>query len=272
MDCIKLTKKGEFLEAIEILILCKNGDIKTVLWNSSNIYGKDFVDHLATVAQGQDITERKITQAKILKTVIKTEEKERTRFAKDLHDGLGTLLSSINIYLSLIKSGDLEETEKKNIINFAKALIDEAILNTKEIANNLKPNIISHFGLVLSLKSFCKKVNETGVINISFNSDIKKDINKESEVALFRIIKELINNTLKHASASKIDINITDDGDLLTFTFQDNGIGFDTNKIIDQEKTNGMGIQNIISRIKTINGTYVIESNKKEGTKVIIKI
>lgn len=272
MDCIKLTKKGQFLESIEILILCKNGNVKTVLWNSSNIYGKDFVDHLATVAQGQDITERKLTQEKILKTIFKTEEKERTRFAKDLHDGLGTLLSSINIYLSLIKSGDLEEIEKKNIVNFAKALIDEAILNTKEIANNLKPNIISRFGLVPSLQSFCKKVNETGVINISFNSDIKKDINKESEVALFRIIKELINNTLKHASASKIDINITDDENVLIFDFQDNGIGFDTNKIIDQEETDGTGIQNIISRIKTINGSYVIESNKKQGTKFVIKI
>jgi len=272
MDCIKLTKKGEFLKSIEILISCKNGDIKTVLWNSSNIYDKDNINHLATIAQGLDITEQKQTQEKILRSIIETEEKERTRFAKDLHDGLGALLSSINIYLSLIKSGDVEEKEKQNMIDYAKGLIDEAILNTKEIANNLKPNIISRFGLIPSIKSFCEKINKTGVINISLHFDIKKEISKELEVTLFRIIKELINNTLKYASADKININLIDDGDLLTLTFQDNGIGFDTNKIIDRRETDGMGIHNIISRIKAINGTCKIESQKGDGTKVIIKI
>jgi len=272
MDCINLTKKGEFLESIEISILCKNGDIKTVLWNSANIYDKDNINHLATIAQGQDITERKQTQEKILRAIIETEERERTRFAKDLHDGLGTLLSSINIYLSLIKSGDLKETEKQNMINYAKELLDEAILNTKEIADNLKPNIINRFGLIPSLKSFCEKINRTGVINITFHSDIKKEIKNEIEVALFRITKELINNTLKHASASKINIYLMDERDFLTLTFQDNGTGFDTNKIIDRKETDGMGIQNIISRIKAINGTCKIESNKGVGTKVIIKI
>jgi len=260
------------LESIENSVLCKNGNLKTVLWNSSNIYDKDYVNHLATIAQGQDITERKQAQEKILKTIIETEEKERARFAKDLHDGLGTLLSSINIYLSLIKSGNIEETEKQNMINFAKGLIGEAILNTKEIANNLKPNIINRFGLISSIKSFCEKINKTGAINISFYSDIKNEIKKELEVTLFMITKELINNTLKHASACNININLIYNGDLLTLTYKDNGIGFDTNKIINQEETNGMGIQNIISRIKALNGTCKMESNNEDGTKVIIEI
>ncbi|MCD6555786.1 MAG: PAS domain S-box protein [Bacteroidales bacterium] len=272
MNCIKLTEKGEFLESIEMSILCKNNDIKTVLWNSANIYDKDYINHIATIAQGQDITERKQTQEKILSTILKTEEKERARFAKDLHDGLGTLLSSINIYLSIIKSGNINKTEKQNMINFAKGLIDEAILNTKEIANNLKPNIINNLGLIPTIKSFCEKINKTGTINISFYSDIKKELKKELEVTLFRITKELINNTLKHAFADKININLISDKDLLILTYKDNGIGFDTNNIINQAETKGTGIQNIISRVKAINGTCEIKSNKKIGINVIIKV
>jgi len=272
MDCIKLTQDGEYLESVEISILCKNKNEKIILWNSSNIYDKDNKTLLATIAQGQDITERKQTEKKILNAIIETEEKEKERFAKDLHDGLGTLLSSINIYISLIKSKDIDETEKQNMINYIKGLIDEAILNTKEIANNLRPNIINRFGLIPSIKSFCKKINNTGFIKILFNTNITKDIKKELEVTLFRIVKELINNALKHASAKNIEINLFNEGKLLIFTYKDNGIGFDTDKIINKKETTGMGIKNIISRIKAIDGTCKINSNKEKGTEIIIDV
>ena len=125
--------------------LTKNGKIIPVEINSRLIA---YSNGKAILSMARDITERKQTERKIVNAIIETEEKEKERFAKDLHDGLGTLLSSINIYISLIKSGQVDDAQKENLFNYTKGLIDEAIMNAKEIANNLRPNVISRFGLL----------------------------------------------------------------------------------------------------------------------------
>ena len=227
---------------------------------------------IAIMANIRDITEKKQTERKILNAIIETEEKERERFAKDLHDDLGTLLSSINLYIKLLISKETKEDEKQDILNLTKGLIDGAISNTKEIANNLRPNIISRFGLIPAIKSYCDKINETGLIKIILNAIINKNLNKDLEVAIYRIIKELINNTLKHASATKIEINISNYRKILKLIYIDNGIGFDIEKIINKKLTKGMGLSNIMSRIKAINGTYKIFSSKEKGTKLVIEV
>ncbi len=253
----------------ELEHLSKDGKIIPVEIKARKI---DYNNNETILSIARDITERKQTERKILNAVIETEEKDKERFAKDLHDGLGTLLSSINLYLSLIKSEDIDESERQNMLNYTKGLINEAIQNTKEIANNLRPNIITRFGLIASVKSFCENINETGLIKVIFNSDIKKDLDKEVEVTLFRIIKELINNTLKHASANHIEIDLLLNKKLLTLIYIDNGIGFDVDKIMKNKLTEGMGISNIISRIKAINGICKINSSKGKGIKVIIEV
>lgn len=233
----------------------------------------DYYSEKAILSMARNITERKQTERKILNAIIETEEKDKERFAKDLHDGLGTLLSSINIYVNMLKSTLLEETERENILNYTKGLIDEAIHNTREIANNLRPDAISRFGLIKSIKAHCEMINKSGLvtINVNYGPDFSK-LNEDLEVALYRVILELINNTLKHASADEVEINLQHENKLLTLNYYDNGIGFNVERTIEKKTHKGMGLSNIISRIKAVNGTCKILSEEGKGTSVIIKI
>jgi len=228
----------------------------------------------AVLSMARDITERKQTERKIVNAIIETEEREKERFAKDLHDGLGTLLSSINIYISLLKSGQVEESEKENILDYTKGLIDEAILNAKEIANNLRPNIISRFGLVAAVNSLCEKINKTGIMKIEFTANKIKseDLNKDLEVTLYRIINELINNALNHASADAVKINLFREFNMIKLIFSDNGIGFNVEEVMNRKSGNSMGLSNIMSRVDAINGFCKINSTPEKGTEVIINV
>jgi PAS domain S-box-containing protein len=233
----------------------------------------DYNSQKAILSMARDITERKQTERKILNAIIETEEKEKERFAKDLHDGLGTLLSSINIYVNMLKSPDLDKEEMGNILNYTKGLIGEAIHNTREIANNLKPDVITRFGLTSAIKSHCEMINTTGLVTVDyrFGPDFGK-LNEDVEVTVFRVIKELINNTLKHASANKVEINLDYKNKVLTLDYSDNGIGFDVDKELKEKNHKGMGLSNIMSRIKAVNGTCKIYSKKGKGARVLIQI
>jgi len=233
----------------------------------------DYYGGKAILCIARNITERKQIERKILNAIIETEEKNKERFAKDLHDGLGTLLSSINIYISLLKSEKIVENERNEILDYTKGLIDEAIINTKEITNNLRPNIINSFGLTTSVKSFCDKINDTGLIKILFNSNIENNIlDKDIEVALFRIINELINNTLKHAFANNVLIELILEKKLIILIYKDDGIGFDVESVINDKVPKGMGLSNVMSRIKAVNGKCEITSTKDKGIQVKINI
>ena len=233
----------------------------------------DFNSGKTILSMARNITERKQTERKVLNAIIETEEKEKERFAKDIHDGLGTLLSSINIYVNMLKSTDMEEAERGNILNYTNGLIDEAIHNAREIANNLRPDIISRFGLITAIKAHCEMIKKSGLITINFKygPDFSK-IDEDLEVTLYRVIKELINNTLRHASADEIEINLQYEDKLLTLDYFDNGIGFDVERTIKKKAHKGMGLSNIMSRIKAVNGTCEIFSDSGNGTTVIAKI
>jgi PAS domain S-box-containing protein len=248
----------------------KNGTVFPVEIKSHII---DYSNKKAILSIARDISGRKQTERKILNAIIDTEEKNKERFAKDLHDGLGTLLSTINIYLNMLKSETTEPAEKDNILDFTKGLVNEAIQNTKEIAYNLMPDSISRFGLIGAINAHSERINKTGLISINFNhtSDIKK-LNEDLELTLFRVIKELINNTLKHAKADTININLTKEESLIVLKFNDNGQGFDVESTLSENYHKGQGLSNLISRVKAINGTFKIDSKKGYGTSVLIKV
>jgi PAS domain S-box-containing protein len=234
----------------------------------------DYGSTKAILSIARDISERKQAERKILNAIIETEEKEKERFAKDLHDGMGPLLSTIKIYLNLIKSSEASETEKKKFLDDAMALTDEALVNTREIANDLRPSNINRFGLAASVRTLCEKFNTGGIIHIEFEMKNfqQDDLGKDLEVTLYRIINELINNTLKHASARNISILIIKENELLILAYYDDGIGFDSAKIMESKTQKGMGLSNIMSRVRAVNGTCSINKSNKTGTEVIIKV
>ncbi len=234
----------------------------------------DYAGSKAILNISRDITERKQLQKKIIKTIYETEERERTRFAQDLHDGLGALLSSINIYINLMKSGTLEKTEFDNILNYTKELVNEAIVSARYIANNLKPNLLKHYGLLESLKSFINTINASGTIKIHFKHDnYSAKLDKEIDLIVFRIINELINNTLKHAHAQNVIITIENikEPNGLRLHYVDDGVGFDP-ELIKELSNKGMGLNNIIRRVESMNGTceFISAADKGVSTKITL--
>lgn len=220
----------------------------------------------------RDITERKEVRKKILKTVIETEEKERRRFAKDLHDGLGPLLSTIKLYINEIESEEADEQEKKDYIKYTSELIDEAVSSTRTISNNITPNIISNYGLVRSLESFCNKINKTQQISVNFKTiQIEEKFDETIELILYRIITELINNTLKHASAKNIDVILELLNRKLILIYRDDGVGYSLEKVLNED-SGGMGLKNIISRINSINGSFSFNESINKGSELKIRI
>ncbi|MBO7142686.1 MAG: response regulator [Bacteroidales bacterium] len=218
-----------------------------------------------------DITKLKDIDRAIFSTITTTEERERTRMAMELHDGIGALLSSINIYINLILSGEMEKSEVRNILSLTKNLVDEAIQSAKEIANNLHPVILTRFGLVATISSFIEQIEQAGIVKIGFSySKFKKLENKNLELTLYRIIHELINNTLKYAKARNIAISLTSQPTTIQLEYADDGLGIDLGEIKD--KKTGMGMSNIEGRIKALNGICNFQTKPQKGFHVFIEI
>ena len=214
---------------------------------------------------------RLIMEKRVLNAVINTEESERKRFAKDLHDGLGPLLSSVKMSFSAVTVSP-EKKDQRAILESAKQAINEAISSLKEISNNLSPHILDNFGLASAIRSFTNKIDQTGKIKIEFRSNIhEKRYPGNTEVILYRAICELINNTLKHSKAKKILISLDEEDGKLKVLYQDDGKGFDYNQVLLNE-TGGMGLPNIRSRINSINGNFAVDSLPGEGVVVTIEV
>ncbi len=260
--------KGEAIAEVEYWH--KLGHIVNIEMNSKLV---DYEGNKAILTISRDISERKQMQKKLVRAIYETEERERNYFAKELHDSLGALLSSINIYINLLRSNQFPEEEQKSILDNTKSIVDDAITSAREIANHLRPNVLTNYGLVPSLHSFCDKINRTGKLNISFRAENYKQVKDDNiELILFRVINEMINNTLKHANAKNITILLSSQNQLVNLNYCDDGIGFDVKKMIDNQGATGMGLRNIISRIHAINGKCDINSSFDEGTRVNIEI
>jgi signal transduction histidine kinase len=214
---------------------------------------------------------RKSSERRILNAIIRTEERERQRFAKDLHDGLGPTMSTIKMSLSALSKGNLDEFGKAVVDNLEE-VIDQGIREIKEISNNLSPHILNNFGLASAISTFINKINYNDVIRIKFTTNLEKERFSENvESVLYRAVCELINNTIKHAEAKTIDIKLNHINDLLIMSYKDDGKGF----LYDEQSQfdpKGMGYYNIRSRLNTINGQIDIETAQGKGLSADIHV
>jgi signal transduction histidine kinase len=240
------------------------GIISSLLLTVGVFLIRKIFNYLKKIEQNRIESEKYILQA-----VVQAEERERKRFAKDLHDGLGPLLSTVKMSITTLSKLE-KEKRKTEIIHNTDIVMNEAIRSLKEISNNLSPHILDNFGLASAINSFVSKINTTGGVNIIFKSDIyDQRFNNNTEIVLYRVTCELINNTLKHAKATTIDIELTQHDNIISLNYADDGIGFDVNEVITRQN-GGMGYTNIINRIRSIKGMINIESDENKGTKAII--
>lgn len=198
------------------------------------------------------------------------EYKERKRIAADLHDGLGSILSSIVLFVKLIEKNSFNKKINYNLEQ-VKQLSDMALENLEAAINNLNPSILNRHGLIKSIEILCEKINDIGKISCKVNAlSFDVMLSKNMEINIYRICNELIHNTLKHSGASEIKIDFNNTKRRVNFYYCDNGKGFNTN-LIPSNKAEKIGLRNVISRVESFGGTYTINSEQGKGMQITIQ-
>jgi len=230
------------------------------------IYRKKQVEQKAEL--NEEIAKQKDIRSK---AVIEAEERERIRIAKDLHDGVGQLLSAAKLNLSSLESKlKINDPEQDSALKNAMSLVDDSVKEVRTVSHNMMPNTLLKLGLASAVKEFITKIQ--GMPNLKVNLEIvgmDNRLEQEKETVLYRVIQEIIANIIKHAKASELTLQLIRDEKELSIIIEDNGVGFDTSKINAFE---GIGLKNIISRIEFINGSVHFDSTLGRGTNVIVEV
>lgn len=237
-----------------------------------------------------DITERKKAQNQISKLtkdhfesemdrqkelsskIIESQEKEQNRIAKDIHDGIGQMLTGLKFTIESIDPNNIESTNKK--IEQLKELSAEIIIGVRTATFNLSPPELVDYGIAASLTNLSQELSKfTGKEILTINkTDFNSRLDPLVEINIYRIVQEAVNNAIKYAESSHIVITISHSEDMLSIVVDDNGKGFDLDAIATQEEHGGMGLTFMKERIAYINGRLYISSSEKVGTRVTINI
>ncbi len=212
--------------------------------------------------------QRALLNKRLLTAILRAEEKSKSWFAKELHDGMGPLLSSAKMSLTALESSK-DEKQRAEIIANTTYVIDEAIRSLREISNNMQPQVLNDFGLARGLQNFIERSVAIHSVKIRFTTNLRNErFDSDIEIVVYRVICELINNSLKHSDCSAIDMSLALNDGILSLDYTDDGKGFDPQAMMDC----GMGLSNIASRINSLNGTLDITSAKDKGMKAFVKV
>ena len=213
-------------------------------------------------------TEKKLAATE---AVLKGEEQERTRLAKDLHDGLGGMLSGIKYSFQTMKGNLIMTPENQQAFERSMDMLDSSIREMRRVAHNMMPEALVKFGLDTALKDFCNDINQSGALNVSYQSIGMEAavIEQTTAITVYRIVQELINNTMKHAAAKNAIVQVSKTNGILSVTVEDDGKGFDT-AVLSQVR--GIGWDNIKNRVEFLKGTLDVDSQPGKGTSVHIEL
>ena len=249
-------------------LLARNGNRIPIEARSKII---EFEGKEAILTIARDIRERVMFEKKLLNVVMDTEEKERRRLAEELHDGMGPLLSSAKMHVDMLLSDSIPNQKKEQVYKLVKELIAESIINIREISANLMPHVLYNFGLIPALRTLISRVAVHQTLEVELtDEDFMQRPDQAVEVLLYRVISELVTNSLKHSSATLISIKISSDQTAVNLQYTDNGTGFDLRRELNAGT--GMGLHNIINRIKSQQGTIKFKMPGSKGLKVSIHI
>ncbi|MEN8157797.1 MAG: HAMP domain-containing protein [Bacteroidota bacterium] len=234
-------------------------------------------DPEAMVVVGHDLTEEKETEKKMVKlrkermiAINEAQELERLRISRDLHDGLGQRLTAISYAVEKI----VEEAAVDN--DLAKRLQEQvgtAIQETKNIAQNLTPIVLKDFGLPAAIENLVQRTNQLHKTRVIFNSySFSERIDEKLEKAIFRICQEAINNIIKHAGASEATLELYRVEDMVVLVVEDDGRGFEIEKLNQKEGTEGLGLISISERVNAFDGDLSINSTIGTGTEIVVEI
>lgn len=218
-----------------------------------------FLAYQRRLLKQQQEHQRKETdyQQQLLRANLLSQEKERNRIGKDLHDEVGAMLTTSKLYFR-----HMEQDAPKEKFSELKAkvfdLLEETIASVRRVSHDLRPVVLETLGLEEAIANIRDELNASGEIKVDFASDLSGLMNKEYQLNWYRIIQELVNNTLKHAEANCIEIRMRGHGNQLKLTYADNGVGLGK-----AESRNGLGLSNIESRLSLMHGKLVFKESKQ---------
>jgi len=222
----------------------------------------------------RDITQQIMAEKKAVDLAIKSEKKERNFYSREIHDRLGPLLSTIKLYFQWL--AETEDIEKARIItDKGNQSIEAAIETMREISLNLSSQNLDKSGFFKALQFLAQQINQTQKLNVQLSFDTEERFDKTKENALYYIVAELINNTLKHADAKAIyiDYQLNKSEQIIRLTYHDNGKGVDLRKFVGNKTlAHGLGLENIQQRIKALRGRFTIKTSEGNGFHATIEL
>ncbi len=202
-------------------------------------------------------------------SMLQGQEEERSRLAKDLHDGLGGLLSGVKFSLSNMKDNLIITPDNMTVFERSLDMLDTSIKELRRVAHNMMPELLTKFGLDEALKEYCNTINTTNLLSVKYQSvGMDARVEKSSEIIIYRIIQELLNNVMKHAAATEALVQLIKEEGRLSVIVEDNGKGFDNTL---QKNNKGAGLTSIKSRVDYLKGQLDIHSETGKGTLVNIE-
>jgi two-component system NarL family sensor kinase len=206
-------------------------------------------------------------QQKMMEATLESEENERRRLAGDLHDSVGGMLSTIRVGLTTIS----KKLPDPQLIEQSKQMLDETLSTVRRISLDLMPSTLEKFGLVPALREICDRFQATALTPINFleRGEIRI-IEARRALKIFRIVQELVNNAIKHAQASMINVTVSGE-EQLKITVEDDGIGFDPKvKPVNSQNGSGLGLYNMENRTRLLNARLEFDAQVTKGSKITL--
>ncbi|HPH83982.1 MAG TPA: ATP-binding protein [Ferruginibacter sp.] len=228
------------------------------------IIGAILVFFIVSLIQQQKRNNR-LYKSKIL-AEITTQENERARVAADLHDELGPLLFTVKFKLSNIDTNP----EDQQALEEAGVHVDDIIQRIREISNDLMPGTLLRKGVIYAIDEFIDRMSKTSTLKVLFTHEDIPEISNTASINIYRIVLEIIHNTLKHANASLLKLNLSQEADKLILLSEDNGVGF--NYSTERSENTGLGLRNLLNRTELMGGEMFVESAPGKGTKYTVEL
>jgi two-component system, NarL family, sensor kinase len=262
-------KNNQKMLLASLLAIVLLAGVGTVLWLRHKLKAGKIIAAQSEKIKDQEILNlQKENKVLALNSMLEGQEAERGRVAKDLHDGLGGLLSTVKAHFSKIQS-EIQQLENLQLYTKTNALIDEACVEVRRIAHNMAPESITTAGLKGAIEDLAANINIQGVQCTVEVADGINNLPQSKAVMIYRVIQEICHNAVKHSQSPTLLLQVLDSNQIIKILIEDNGVGLDVSAA---EQKKGMGLKSIYSRVSYLNGTILIDSVPNKGTTINIDI
>ena len=271
---LALIKNKNIIQSKDLLNFLLAGGLILILIIAVSIF-RNFKQRQKLSEKEKELQKQKIIELEkahqmlAMQSIIQGQEEERSRLARDLHDGVGSLLSGVKLSMSSMKGNVFLSEENAHAFNNVIEQLDLSIAELRRVSHNMMPEALIKYGLKEALENYCENLNHSGKIKVQLQAyGMDQRLDQNSEIIIYRIVQELLTNILKHAEATNVLIQFIRKEDKFTLTVEDDGKGFNAKELNNK---NGAGLANIRARAEYLNGSVDIVSKKEEGTSVTIE-